>query len=85
MKTYILVVDTSTFQVLVTLCAIAFSKGSFGGTVLRVSDKAVIKSVLSRFFRGNTRVMWIRNIMRGYIFVVGAISKVTHGVLMQLW
>ena len=29
--------------------------------------------------------MWIRNIMRGYVFVVGTVSKVTHGVLMQLW
>jgi hypothetical protein len=38
-KTYILVVDTSTFQFLVTSCAIAFSKGSFSATVLQVGDK----------------------------------------------
>ena len=81
-KTYILVVDTFTFQVLVISYVIAFSKGSFGATV---SDKVVIKSVLRQFFRGNTRVMWIRNIMRGYVFVVGTVSKVTHGVLTRLW
>ena len=77
-------VNTFTFQVLVTLCAIAFSKGSFGATVLQVSDRVVIKSALSWFNRGNMCVMWIRNIMRGYNFFLGAVSKVIHGVLMQL-
>ena len=84
-KTYVLVVNTFTFQFLVTSYAIAFSEDSFGATILRVCNKVVIKSVLSQFFGGDTCVMQIRNIIRGYTFVVGAIPKVTHGVLTQLW
>jgi hypothetical protein len=80
-----LVVNTFTFRFLVTSYVIAFSEDSFGATILRVCNQVVIKSATSWFFRADTRVMQIRNIIRGYTFVVGAIPKVTHGVLTQLW
>ncbi|KIM81869.1 hypothetical protein PILCRDRAFT_8519 [Piloderma croceum F 1598] len=53
--------------------------------VARVLEEFSLTRIMSDAEELDTRVMQIRNIIRGYTFVVGAIPKVIHGVLTQLW